>query len=221
MTRDQDRWKLASKSDEPKELIEGLLKDLHEIDMKGYLPGYSGPALETFETATKSRAEFAAHLSQLLRALGTYSPADLASKASNLTGDLDESIRTLKSHLNALGYWVKWIEGEISENEGQKAKVKAIQTSIDGYNEWLKVKVKPKKKTKLGTSIQFELVEVSRRDESWLVYYADADTEGKFRIIQQGNIWRLDKQSITWDAVNNVEYRKPEDAAKALEALLR
>lgn len=219
MTREQDRWKLAAKSDEPKALIEDLLKSLHEIDMKEYLPGYSVPALETFEVATKSRTMLDARLNQLLRSLGTYSPTDLADKASQLTGDLDESIRTLKSHLNALGYWVRWIEGEISENEKQKPKVKAIQTSIEDYNEWMRVKAVPKSKTKLGTKIQFQLMEVSRRDESWLVYYADTK-KGKFRIIQQGNVWRLDEQSITWNAVNNTEYRKPEDAAKALEAIL-
>jgi hypothetical protein len=222
MTREESRWKLAGQSEAKKEateLIVDLLKELREIDMKVYLPGYSEPALETFEPASLARNRLDAHLSSLAFDLGRDSAIDLQ-KTSQLTGDLDEAIRTLKSHLRTLGTWVKWIEGEIEENEKQKPIVKAIQNAIEAYNEWLKVKAVPKGKTKLGTKIQFQLMEVSRRDESWLVYYADT-SKGKFRIIQQDNkTWRLDRQSVTWDAVDSVEYRKPVDAAKVLEAML-
>lgn len=135
------------------------------------------------------------------------------------SGDLDEAIRTLKDHLYTLNTWVKWIEGEIGENESQKAQIKAIQTAVDEYNDWMKVKSIPKGKTKLGTKIQFQVLEVSRRDESFTVYVAETP-KGTYRITQDGSRWRLDRQGMTWEVVNSIEYSKPAEAAAALAELL-
>lgn len=222
MAREQDRWKvIASKAvDEPKELINNLLAELRQIDMKGYLPGYSKPTEETFDLADQARSTLQNHLTQLFRDVARANDPIDPDKFEQLSSALDQAIQTLKAHLYALNTWVKWIEGEIDENQGQKSKIKAIETSVEAFNEWLKVKVVPKSKSKLGTSIQFELNEVSRRDQTWLVYYATT-SKGKFRIIQEDNKkWRLDKQDVTWNAVSGVEYRKPAEAAKALEEMI-
>ena len=47
MSIDHNLWKAAAdKSEKPGELVRELLKELRTLDMKGYLPGYSKPALE-------------------------------------------------------------------------------------------------------------------------------------------------------------------------------
>lgn len=221
MTREQNRWKVvANQSDDARGIIEKLLQELNEIDMQGYLPGYAGPASETFDRADQARTRLKNHLSQLSRELGTYNQVD-PEKVVRISGELDEAIRTLKAHRNTLDTWIKWIEGEMGENEKQKTQVKELLTAVDAYNEWLKIKAVPKSKSRLGTHLQFQLIEVSQRNSSWLVYHTNTP-QGKYRIIQQDNrTWRLDKQDVTWNAVNDKEYRKPDEAAKDLEALLR
>ena len=161
MSIDHNLWKTAAdKSEKPGELVRELLKELRTLDMKGYLPGYSKPALETFVLADQARTRLDTHLFQFLGVLSrsTVIPSD---KVDQLSGDLDEAIRTLKAHLYTLNTWVDWIKGEIGENESQKDKIKVIQTSVEEYNDWMKVKSVPKGKTKLGTKIQFQVLEVS------------------------------------------------------------
>jgi hypothetical protein len=219
MSINPDLWKVsADKSEKPGELVRELLKELRTLDMKGYLPGYSKPSLETFVDAEKARARLDTHLFQFLGVL-SHSTIIPLEKVSQLSGDLDEAIRTLKAHLFTLNTWVDWIKGEIGENESQKAKIKAIETSVEEYNDWMKVKSIPKGTTKLGTKIQFQVLEISRRDESYLVYLAETP-KGTYRIIQDGSRWRLDRQGMTWEAVNNTEYNKPAEAAAALAELL-
>lgn len=63
MSIDHNLWKTAAgKAEKPAELVRDLLKELRRIDMKGYLPGYSEPALETFEDAEQARVRLDTHL---------------------------------------------------------------------------------------------------------------------------------------------------------------
>jgi hypothetical protein len=208
--------------DQAKSTTEKFLGSIREIDFDGYLPGYLNPTMETAKRVGHARKNLENTLAEIWRDVTRGVPIEEPT-IKRLEGNYEDAIATWKGHLNALKYWMEWAEGEIGEHEKQKDLVTTLSKVLPEYNEWLKYKSEKKGKTKLGTPIQFEIVEVSKKDLTWTVYITEA--QGKtYRIAPdkpgEKNKWRIDKGPMLWESVNSAAYKSPAEAAKALVDIL-
>jgi len=191
-----------------------------EPQMDDYTEVLSARVLKYSQLVAKYRADLIGYL----RAM-SYNPKKITDQA--LVQKAKDAAFVLQGRVEALQLDLKDWEARISGNSTDLTRfMKDLDTVLDlgpQISEWETPKSKKLGNDKLGTSLKFEVLEITLRGNTWKVYVTESHN-GTFRVAPQvpgeEGRWVVDRKGLTWESTSNGVHKSPKEAAKALEEML-
>jgi hypothetical protein len=117
--------------------------------------------------------------------------------------------------------WSKKLEEDLAEAKRLHGLVRKLLEHGPEVKDWNTPKSEKKGKTKLGTTLTFDVMETARRGVTWQIYGIILNgTEYRIAPETPGKKgWRLDKWAMMWESITGRVYAKPQDAAKHLQEM--
>lgn len=211
----------TSPTAEARDLAQLLLEHLRKE------PQYDGWTTDLLRIVDDSNSRVAKFRADLIGVLEHLESDPSAIQDERVYTKLKDSAFVFQGRVEALQTTIEdWADKLKSDVEKATKAYKSVNVLLgfrEKLKEWNQPLTKKKGKSKLGTSIQFEVEEITRRGITWDVYVTEVGGK-KYRIApptpgEKG--WMLDVGGVTWEALSGQVYSSPKDAAKALEARLQ
>lgn len=120
--------------------------------------------------------------------------------------------------------WSKKLEEDLAEAKRLHGLVRKLLERGPEVKDWNTPKSEKKGKSRLGTDLTFDVMEITRRGVTWQIYgiILSGFNDAEYRIAPETpgeKGWRIDKWTMGWESVTNRVYSKPQEAAKHLQEM--